>query len=43
MNVVAVFAFIDEGNAKVAYDPAAKAGSRLSIGEFDEADAKVKK
>ncbi|KAB2908326.1 MAG: hypothetical protein F9K40_04430 [Kofleriaceae bacterium] len=33
----------DEGNAKVTYDPAAKAGSRLDIGEFDEADAKVKK
>jgi hypothetical protein len=33
----------DEGNAKVTYDPAAKAGSRLAIGEFDEADAKVKK
>lgn len=33
----------EEGNAKVGYDPAAKAGSRLSIGEFDEADAKVKK
>lgn len=33
----------DEGNAKVTYDPSAKAGSRLSIGEFDEADAKVKK
>jgi hypothetical protein len=33
----------EEGNAKVGYDPAAKAGSRLSIGEFDESDAKVKK
>ncbi len=33
----------DEGNAKVSYDPDAKAGSRLSIGEFDESDAKVKK
>lgn len=33
----------DEGNAKVTYDPAAKAGSRLDIGEFDESDAKVKK
>jgi hypothetical protein len=32
-----------EGNAKVTYDPAAKAGDRLDIGEFDEADAKVKK
>jgi hypothetical protein len=33
----------DEGNAQVTYDPAAKSGSRLSIGEFDESDAKVKK
>jgi hypothetical protein len=33
----------EEGNAKVGYDPSAKAGSRLSIGEFDESDAKVKK
>jgi len=33
----------EEGNAKVTYDPKAKAGSRLAIGEFDEADAKVKK
>lgn len=29
-----------EGNATVAYDPKAKAGERLAIGAFDEADAK---
>lgn len=32
----------EEGNAKVGYDPSLDKGKRLSIGEFDEADAKVK-
>ena len=32
----------EEGNAKVAYDPKAKKGARLEIGEWDEADAKRK-
>jgi hypothetical protein len=32
----------EEGNAKVTYDPKAKKGERLDIGEWDEEDAKVK-
>lgn len=32
----------EEGNAKVAFDPKGDKGHRLSIGDFDESDAKVK-
>lgn len=33
----------EEGNARVTYDPRAKQGERLTIGEWDEADAKVQR
>lgn len=31
----------EEGNAQVTYDPKAKKGERLHVGEFDESDSKV--